>query len=294
MTNSDIFSLLDQIQSGGSIVALVPRVIEVNINNFEQEISHANKLNNKNSWQDAANIFYSLYKKIDDPILHIKAGINLAQVYINVSSLDKAEMLLDNLRKSTEKLSDRTERFRLLAALSEKQGWISDCREVPNSEIRFMKKSLKLLENIDKKNQEDKDRILTIEHFLGRAYYKKYIKSGNPQYLNAAEKQFQKNLVNYNKAGNSQAVAFNQAWLARVEIQKGNIVAADKLVKSSKARFNNKGHYFRIAAEIELAKQNKDKASEYAILSLKYTLPPNTYHNGTWEAVRLVVRSLQS
>src|SRR5258708_30230894 len=144
--------------------------------------------------------------KIDN---RTKYNISLVQELINASNLDKAGEILDELEKNAEE--------KMMGAIWEKRGWIADARDKWDDEIKYFKKAKEIYTSVP--GAEDfeghsKDRILTVDHFTGRALYFRGKKSD----LKECEQLFENNLIGYQKLKSDDAIAFNYSWLARVYI----------------------------------------------------------------------------
>ena len=141
------------------------------------------------------------------------------------------------------------------------------------------------------------ERKLTIDHFTGRALYflGKFEK---------AEEIFEKNLKDYDDRGNVHATAYNNAWLARVNISLKNKVKAKRFKEAAVKFFEKeskkrKSQHVLEAAYIIEAEYNNfvadyEKAIKNSISALAVNLPPGSYKDGVWEAVAELVKAVGS
>ena len=306
--NANLTGLIDKAQEAGAIKRIRLEVLpEIKLRDKNSWLSKAQQINSFGDYSQSAIIYFSLYSlEKKEPERKVFYGISLAQELINASNLGEAEDVL----KQIEKLSQKTKgilRLRVLSAVFEKKGWIADCRGLPHDEIRYLEKSRRSIAKIPliQRDKEDQERLLTIEHFIGRAFYKRNRKNFRTDRaigdLMEARRLFLANLKAYSKIGREDAVAFNNAWLTRVAMAMSDTKEAKKRVALAKKHFERVseetssnhilGHYYRIASEFAIFEKKKKEAVEQAIKALGFTIPSGTYFNGTMEAVRLLLKA---
>jgi len=308
-----ILERLDKAQADGTKTEIGPQILsEVDIADAEKWLLKAKTLDSQARWLESANIYNSLYQKESDRGKRVRYGASLAQMFINASNLDKAGLLLEELEKTATGLEEESvSRKRALSAVFEKRAWVADCREQPDEEIRLLKQAGELIESItaEKRIKEDGDRLLTVQHFTGRALYK-IAKEGKGtgkarKDLEAARDLFQQNLEGYRKLGDRpDAVAFNEAWLARVAMAQGKKEKAKRLVENARKHFEEAaetfdsqtilGHYHRVAGQLANYLGNSDEALEHGIEALRLTLPNSAYYNGVLEATKIIVEAAET
>jgi len=225
-------------------------------------------------------IKYKNAKLVEKKVRH---GIRLAQELINSSNLDKAEKILNEV----EDISDEEE---YMGSVWEKRGWIADARDKWDKEIKYFEKAREIYKTIPGSTEVEghkDDRILTVKHFTGRALYFRGKKSD----LTKCEKLFTDNLAEYKKLKHHDAVGFNYFWLARTYIAMKNVKKAEEMARLAMKYFDktsNQSFSFRIMAEVNMARGEKEKAIENATESLRYILPAGTYYNGVSDAVKYI------
>lgn len=225
----------------------------------------------------------------------LKYGISLVQTLIDASNLDKAEELLDDIENESNGK-------KFMGAIWEKRGWISDYRQNYDDEIKYFKKAKDIYERIPESLDVEgrkEDRLLTVEHFTGRALYFRGRKSD----LDECERLFNDSLEGYRKLEREDAIAFNYSWLARVAIAQNDLEKARDLTKkaeeffekASKSKGNSiKAYAYRLKSELAIANGKKEESVKYSCEGLRLTLPAGTYYNGVIEAVKNIIKASNS
>lgn len=306
--NTDLTDLIDKAQEAGAIKKIRLEILPgIKLRDKDSWLLKAQRISSFGDYSESALIYFSLYSlEKKEPERKVFYGISLAQELINASNLDDAEDILSQIEKLSQKIKGILY-LRVLSAVFEKKGWLADCKRLSHDEIKYFEKSRRFIEKIPlaKRDKEDQERLLTIEHFTGRALYiRNKDNFGSNQAvkdLKEARKLFAANLESYGKAGREDAVAFNNAWLARVAMALSDIKEAKRRVALAKKHFERVsdktssnhilGHYHRIAAELAIFEKEKKKAVDHALMALEFTIPSGTYFNGTMEAVRLLVKA---
>lgn len=267
-------------------------------------LENAKRANLEWDYKSAANLYYTIFTKEKNSFAKAKYAISLSQELINASSIKRAKEILGKVKNLCTKLQG-DDKKEILAAYHEKMGWVYDLEEKPLKEKLSLEKAKEILGTINTRRKKEIARGLTIDHFIGRAIYKN-LKAGNSKNntsdLNVAEEIFTKNMAEYEKRKEWASVAFNFAWLARVEIERNNLSKASRLVAKAKTYFKKSmseekssskitSHYHRVAGLLEIAKGDSEEAFRHAVEAFRLTLPPGIYYNGTMEAVKIMVES---
>lgn len=288
MNSKAVIKLLDEYQAKGASIEIDLKILP------NPKPQAAEELNASGNYAKVAQIYYSLYKNGKGLDKKIHYGIRLVQTLINASNLDKAEKFLDE----SEKLSKGKEEY--MGTIWEKRGWIADCRNKWNDEIKYFKKArdiyIKNPKSLEVEGHKN-DRILTVEHFTGRALYFQGKKSD----LKECIRLFTHNLEGYKKLKSDTAIAFNYSWLARTHIADGNLKEAKSAAIKSEEYFNKvakkqgeqiKTYSFRIKAELAKAEGKKEEAVKNSLEAIRHALPPGTYYNGVLEALKPIIEYL--
>ena len=187
-----------------------------------------------------------------------------------------------------------------MGAIWEKRGWIADSRGNMDAEIKYFKKAASIYNKNPKALEIEghkNDRLLTVEHFVGKALYFRGKKSD----LKESIKLFTNSLEGYKKLKSNDAIAFNYSWLARALISDGKLKEAKLAAKKSVEYFNRaakkqgdqlKTYAFRIKAELASAEGKEEEAIRNSLEALRYTLPSGAYYNGVLEAIKPIVKSV--
>lgn len=282
-----VLKILDDAQARGARVAIELKEID------KPDFIEAEKLNEEGDFAKAACIYYSLYKKEETLDYRMKYGVALTQALINASNLDRAESILDELEKSSG-----DERFK--GAIFEKRGWIADCRNDYDNEISYFSKAKDIYERLPESKEIEghkDDRLLTVDHFIGRALYFRGRKSDLPECVNI----FTKNLEGYRKLKKDSVVAFNYAWLARTYIAMADLEKAQECVDKAGEHFRLAStffgeriiaHAYRVEAELAVAMGDDEQALRSSLEALRLTLPEGAYYGGVVEAIKSIVNTV--